>query len=55
MMHLFRTTGITAFRKVGGSLENTELMANHGSASTMPLYDRRAEEMMLDEVERVRF
>jgi hypothetical protein len=48
--HSFRATGITVFRKLGGSLENAALMANHASTRTTQLYDRRA-----DEVERIIF
>jgi site-specific recombinase XerD len=53
--HSFRATGITVFRKLGGSLENAALMANHASTRTTQLYDRRADEVTLDEVERIRF
>jgi len=31
------------------------LMANHASTRTTQLYDRRADEVTLDEVERIRF
>jgi site-specific recombinase XerD len=48
--HTFRATGVTAYLKNGGTLENAALMANHASTRTTQLYDRRAEE---DEVERV--
>ncbi len=40
--HSFRATGITVFRKLGGSLENAALMANHASTRTTQLYDRRS-------------
>jgi site-specific recombinase XerD len=53
--HSFRATGITVFRKLGGSLENAALMANHASTRTTQLYDRRADEVTLDEVERIIF
>ena len=53
--HSFRATGITVFRKLGGSLENAALMANHASTRTTQLYDRRSDEVTLDEVERIRF
>ena len=39
--HSFRATGITVFRKLGASLENAALMANHASTRTTQLYDRR--------------
>jgi integrase len=53
--HSFRATGITVFRKLGGSLENAALMANHASTRTTQLYDRRSDDVTLDEVERIRF
>jgi site-specific recombinase XerD len=52
--HTFRATGITAYLKNGGTLENAAAMANHASTRTTQLYDRRRDEITLDEVERVR-
>jgi site-specific recombinase XerD len=51
--HTFRATGVTAYLKNGGTLEQAAQMANHASTRTTQLYDRRAEEVTLDEVERV--
>jgi integrase len=51
--HTFRATGITAYLKNGGTLERAALMANHSSTRTTQLYDRRHDEVTLDEVERV--
>jgi site-specific recombinase XerD len=51
--HSFRATGITAYLKNGGTLENAAAMANHASTRTTQLYDRRHDEMSLDEVERI--
>jgi site-specific recombinase XerD len=51
--HTFRATGITAYLKNGGTLENAAAMANHASTRTTQLYDRRADSVTLDEVERV--
>ncbi len=51
--HTFRATGITAYLKNGGTLEKAAVMANHASTRTTQLYDRRAEEVTLDEVERI--
>ena len=51
--HSFRATGITAYLKNGGTLEKAAAMANHASTRTTQLYDRRQDEMSLDEVERV--
>ena len=51
--HSFRATGITAYLKNGGTLEKAAAMANHASTRTTQLYDRRNDEMSLDEVERI--
>ena len=51
--HTFRATGVTACLKNGGTLERATQMANHASTRTTQLYDRRAEEVTLDEVERI--
>lgn len=52
--HTFRATGITAYLKNGGSLENAAAMANHASTRTTQLYDRRRDDISLDEVEKIR-
>jgi site-specific recombinase XerC len=52
--HTFRATGITAYLKNGGTLENAATMANHASTRTTQLYDRRRDDISLDEVERIR-
>ncbi len=52
--HSFRATGITAYLKNGGTLEKAAQMANHASTRTTQLYDRRREELSLDEVEKIR-
>jgi sugar/nucleoside kinase (ribokinase family) len=46
-------TGVIACLKNGGTLEGAAQMANHASARATQLYDWRAEEVTLDEVERV--
>ena len=51
--HSFRATGITAYLKNGGTLEKAAAMANHARTRTTQLYDRRRDEMSLDEVERI--
>ncbi|WP_233839478.1 tyrosine-type recombinase/integrase [Paraburkholderia sp. ZP32-5] len=51
--HTFRATGITAYLKNGGTLENAAAMANHASTRTTQLYDRRRDDLTLDEVERI--
>ena len=51
--HTFRATGITAYLKNNGTLETAQHIANHESPRTTMLYDRRQEEISLDEVERI--
>ncbi|WP_288132418.1 tyrosine-type recombinase/integrase [Accumulibacter sp.] len=51
--HSFRATGITEYLKNGGKLEVAQTMANHESARTTGLYDRRGDQVSLDEVERI--
>jgi integrase len=51
--HTFRATGITAYLEAGGTLENAQAMAAHESPRTTKLYDRTADVITLDEVERM--
>jgi len=51
--HTFRAIGITAYLKNGGTPERAAAMANHASTRTTQLYDRRQDEISLDEIERV--
>jgi site-specific recombinase XerD len=51
--HSFRATGITEYLRNGGKLEIAQQMANHESARTTGLYDRRGDQIKLDEVERI--
>src|SRR6202167_1714092 len=51
--HTFRATGITAYLKHGGQLGVAAPIAAHESARTTGLYDRRSDEVSLDEVERI--
>jgi len=51
--HTFRATGITAYLRNGGRLEVAQQMAGHESARTTGLYDRRSDDISLDEVERI--
>jgi integrase len=51
--HTFRATGITEYLRNGGKLEVAQQMANHESARTTGLYDRRDDAVSLDEVERI--
>ncbi len=48
-----RANGITAYLKNGGTLEKAAAMANRASTRTTQLYDRRRDEVSLDEVERM--
>lgn len=52
--HTMRATGITAYLKGEGTLEKAQEMANHSSPRTTKLYDRRGEEITLDEYEKIR-
>jgi integrase len=49
----FRATGITTYLKNGGKLEAAQQAAAHESSRTTGLYDRREDEVSLDEVERI--
>lgn len=54
--HTFRGTGITAYLKNPNSkLEHAQTIANHSDPKTTRLYDRRDEEISLDEVEKIGF
>ena len=51
--HTFRATGITAYQKNKGTVEAVRHIANHESPRTTKLYDRRQDEISLDEVEKI--
>jgi site-specific recombinase XerD len=51
--HTLRATGITAYLKSKGTLEHAQTIANHASPRTTKLYDRRSDEISLDEVEKI--
>jgi len=51
--HSWRARGITAYLENGGLLEHAQQMAGHASARTTKLYDRRSEQISLDEIERI--
>jgi integrase len=51
--HTFRGTGITAYLENGGTLENAQRMAAHASTRTTQLYDRRRDDVTLDEVVKI--
>jgi integrase/recombinase XerD len=52
--HTFRATGITDYLKNDGRIEIAQRMAGHSNAKTTGLYDRRNDDVSLDEVERIR-
>lgn len=51
--HTFRATGITAYLNNGGTVENAQAIAAHESPRTTKLYDRRSDQISLDEIERI--
>lgn len=51
--HTFRATGITAYLENGGTLEKAQAIAAHESPRTTKLYDRTADSVTLDEIERI--
>ncbi len=51
--HTFRATGITAYLKNGGRLEVAQQVAGHEPSRTTGPYDRRGDDVSLDEVERI--
>ena len=52
--HTFRATAITTYLLNGGDVENARQMAAHQSSQTTRLYDRRGDQVTLDEIERIR-
>ena len=51
--HTFRATGITAYLSNGGTLEHAQRIAGHASPKTTKLYDRTADTITLDAIERI--
>ena len=52
--HRFRAIGIAAYlKKNNGTLEHAQHIVNHESPRTTKLYDRRQDEISLDEVEKI--
>jgi len=52
--HRFRATGITAYLKNGGTIENAAATENHASTRATRLYGRCRYDISLDEDERIR-
>jgi len=53
--HTFRAAGITAYLTHGGTIERAAVIAGHESTRTTKLYDRRPDDVTLDEIEKIRF
>ena len=51
--HTFRATGITAYLSNGGTLERAQPIAGHASPKKTKLYDRTADTLTVDEIERI--
>ena len=51
--HTFRATGITAYLSHGGTLEHAQQIAAHATSKTTKLYDRTADTVTVDEIERI--
>jgi len=51
--HTFRATGIAECMRNGGTLERAQHIAAHVSSSTTQIYNQVADQLTLDDVERV--
>ena len=51
--HTFRATGITVYLSNRGTLEHAQQIAGHASPRTTKLYDRTADTVTLEEIERI--
>ena len=51
--HTFRATGITAYLLNGGALERAQRIAAHESPRTTKLYDRTADEVTVEDIEKI--
>ena len=51
--HTCRASGITIFRKAGGSIEMAQRMAGHADPRTTKLYDHSEDPITRREVERI--
>ena len=52
--HTFRASGITAYLLSGGTLERAQAIAGHESPRTTQLYDRAADDITVEDIERTR-
>ena len=53
--HSFRAAGITNFLTNGGALEVAQRIAGHADSRTTKLYDRRAQQVLVEDMERIRY
>ena len=53
--HSFRATGLTRFLEEGGTLEGAQNIADHADSRTTKLYDRRPQNVLREDVERIRY
>ena len=51
--HTFRATGITAYLLNGGTLERAQAIAAHESPRTTKLYDRTADDVTIEDIEKI--
>jgi hypothetical protein len=51
----FGAAGITSFLQNGGSLEVAQRIAGHADSRTTKLYDRRAQQVLVEDMERIRY
>jgi len=51
--HTFRATGITEYLRNGGTIEKAAQIAAHENTRTTQLYNRTADDLTLDEIERI--
>ena len=53
--HSFRATGITNYLENGGTLEVAQRIAGHADSRTTKLYDRRGQNLLLEDMKRIRY
>ena len=52
--HTFRASGITAYLLNGGTLKRAQAIAGHDSPRTTQLYDRTADDITVEDIERIK-
>ena len=53
--HTFRATGITSYLSMRSPIERAAIIVGHASVTTTQIYDRRSDDMTLDEILKIRF